>query len=77
MLTKYKDVRSLDSVKGVNELFQLKMLCVRDVFRIFFRGVEGHRILTFFRQSYFEAHRGTKTALGEHGECYPGIFLKI
>ena len=43
MLTKCKDIRRLDPEKSVI------MLCVRGVFRIFFRGLKGDQyILTFF-----------------------------
>ena len=46
----------------------LKMFHVEGVFGIFFQGLErNHIFIFFFRQSYFEKNRGTKTALVGYG----------
>ena len=58
MLTKCKDVRRLVPEKGVNKLF----VHVRGVCRIFQGVGRAPYFDIFFRQSYFEANRGTQTA---------------
>ena len=70
MFSKCKDVKHLDPEKGVNKLF-VNVLCKGRIQVFFQRGGKGPHFDIFFRWSYFEANRGTKTALGGHGGMLP------
>ena len=71
MLTKCKDVSRLDLEKRENKLFENVLCTVKGVLIIFFKGVEGEHILTYFPAELLRSKLRNKNSSREYGGMLP------